>query len=75
MYGTEWCPHCKNQKALFGKSFQFVDYVDCDINGEACMAADIKSYPTWMIDDVKYSGTRSLAELAYRSGCELAEAK
>lgn len=21
MYGTSWCGHCKNQKALFGDSF------------------------------------------------------
>src|SRR3989339_819290 len=34
MYGTEWCSHCKEQKKLFGESFQFVNYIDCDEDKE-----------------------------------------
>ena len=36
MYGTDWCSHCKDQKLLFGKSFKYVDYTDCDLNKDAC---------------------------------------
>jgi hypothetical protein len=32
MYGTDWCPHCKNQKKLFGSSFDKVDYINCERN-------------------------------------------
>ena len=36
MYGTEWCSHCQNQKKLFGKSFKYINYIDCDRKSEIC---------------------------------------
>jgi hypothetical protein len=71
MYGTEWCSHCQNQKAEFGKSFNLVNFVDCDINQNRCIAAGVKGYPTWIIDDKAYPGEQSLERLAYLTGCEL----
>ncbi|MEK7089329.1 MAG: hypothetical protein AAB920_00745, partial [Patescibacteria group bacterium] len=32
MYGTYWCSHCQNQKALFGDAFKYVPYVECTEN-------------------------------------------
>jgi glutaredoxin len=71
MYGTDWCPHCKEQKTQFGKSFSFVDYRNCDFKKEECDAAGVKGYPTWVINGKNYPGTRSLEELAKLSGCNL----
>jgi len=70
MYGTEWCPHCKNNKALFGNSFQYVDYVDCDDDRKACGVAGVKGYPTWVVDGENYPGEQSLERLAQLSGYE-----
>ena len=64
MYGTEWCSHCKNQKKLFGSSFQYINYVDCDWEGDDCNAADIRGFPTWNIDGQNYPGEQSLERLA-----------
>ncbi len=71
MYGTEWCSHCKNQKALFGTSFQYVNYVDCDASKQACLAAGVTGYPTWAIDGTSYPGEKKLEDLAVLSKCEL----
>ena len=71
MYGTEWCSHCKNQKALFGKSFQYVDYIDCDKNKAECQKAGIRGYPTWNINGQNYPGGQSLEKLSILSGCGL----
>lgn len=70
MFGTEWCSHCKEQKAFFAESFQFVDYVDCDFSKEECESAGVKGYPTWLIDGKLYPGARKLEDLAWLSGCE-----
>ena|SRR3989344_1550082 len=70
MYGTEWCPHCQAQKKLFGKSFEFVDYIDCDRNRETCLIEGIQGYPTWKFEGESYSGTRELSNLAEITGCE-----
>ena len=69
LYGAYWCPHCKDQKALFGDAAQFLDYVECDAKGEGanpdeCLAKGIESYPTWIYKDKKYLGSQSLEELA-----------
>ncbi len=71
MYGTEWCSHCKNQKKLFGNSFTFVDYTDCDKSRGVCSAEGIQGYPTWKINGQSYPGEQSLDRLASLSGCEL----
>ena len=71
MYGTEWCGYCKNQKKLFGASFQLVDYVDCDKDKAACNAAGVSGYPTWVINGKSYPGVQSLDKLSSLSGCGL----
>ncbi len=77
MYGAYWCPHCANQKKLFGSSFSFVDYIECDPRGDnanpaACEAAGIQGYPTWIFGDgTVRSGELPLRTLASISGCTL----
>ena len=75
MYGTDWCSHCKNQKEMFGDSFQYVNYVDCDWNKDECLKAGIKGYPTWIIDNKKYTGEQRLERLALLTECELVDDK
>jgi glutaredoxin len=71
MYGTQWCSHCRNQKAMFGDSFKYIIYSDCDTNKEACEIAGVNSYPTWIINNNKYTGEQDLSKLASLTGCEL----
>lgn len=39
MYGTDWCRYCKKQKSMFGKSFKYVNYVNCDYEKIKCKSA------------------------------------
>jgi thiol-disulfide isomerase/thioredoxin len=69
MYGAYWCPHCQAQKKAFGDAFQYVDYVECDAQGpeanpDECVAQGIEGYPTWIYQGTKYSGEKSLSDLA-----------
>jgi uncharacterized membrane protein/glutaredoxin len=74
MYGASWCPHCHDQKELFGKeAVQKFNYVECDPDGDRiiskeCQAAKIEGFPTWKIKDKTVSGTQSLPALAKLSG-------
>jgi uncharacterized membrane protein/glutaredoxin len=74
MYGAYWCPHCHDQKQLFGKeAFSNITYIECDPSGknaqpDLCKAAKIESYPTWEINGKLYSGTQPLEQLATASG-------
>ncbi|MFH1239752.1 MAG: hypothetical protein V1672_00890 [Candidatus Diapherotrites archaeon] len=71
MYGTEWCHNCKNQKDMFGTSFQFVNYVDCDQQKSVCNSEGVTGYPTWKINGLEYRGTQQLQSLASASNCNL----
>ncbi len=72
MYGAYWCPHCQNQKALFGDSFQYVNYVECTQEVQKCTAAGIEGFPTWITSDgQKLVGEQTLETLSQVSGCAL----
>lgn len=71
MYGTDWCGYCKKQKELFGDSFQYIDYIDCDKNRQECLDAGVKGYPTWKINEQNYPGLQSLERLAELTECGL----
>jgi glutaredoxin len=74
MYGAYWCPHCHEQKQLFGQpAFQYVNYIECDPKGyqprtRVCQTAKIEGFPTWEIRGNKYVGLQTLKQLAEFSG-------
>lgn len=77
MYGLYWCPHCAEQKAMFGKAFQYVPYVECGIKGShemaaACTAAGVKLFPSWQFAGNKpIEGVFPMQELSDKTGCVL----
>lgn len=73
MYGAFWCPHCQEQKALFGDGARHLPYVECDPKGagarpDLCNQASVHSYPTWVLGAQRREGVLSLQELAALSG-------
>ena len=83
MYGAYWCPHCHDQKQLFGvEAAREITYVECDPSGqngqpETCQAVGQKveqasgerfGFPTWEVNGQYYLGTQSLEQLADASG-------
>ena len=77
MYGAWWCPHCADQKEMFGFGFQYVNYVECSPEGQrtindVCKQAGIKNFPTWQFpDNSRTEGTQPLAVLGQKTGCRL----
>ncbi len=75
MYGAWWCPHCHEQKELFGaEAAQALAYVECAEDGvnpqtKLCRSKpEIKGFPTWEVNGQFYSGAQSLERLAELSG-------
>ena len=69
MYGAYWCPHCTEQKALFGDAAKDLPYVECDPKGlnarpDLCQKAGVKSFPTWVLGDQRREGVQSPQALA-----------
>jgi uncharacterized membrane protein/glutaredoxin len=76
MYGAYWCPHCHDQKQLFGlPAAKEFPYVECAPDGQnpqtdlcQSLSDQVTGFPTWEINGQYYPGTRSLQELAQLSG-------
>jgi uncharacterized membrane protein len=79
MYGAYWCPHCCEQKRLFGATaMQQLKYVECGEGGKNAQVDTCRDlapviekatgekfgFPTWEINGQYYSGRQSLTELA-----------
>jgi glutaredoxin len=69
MYGAYWCPHCQEQKDLFGATAHDLPYVECDPKGvnarpDLCEKAGVKAFPTWVIGGQRREGVQSLSALA-----------
>ena len=70
MYSAYWCPHCHDQKQLFGKeAVKELNIVECAKDGknnqfDLCREKNIDGFPSWEINNQIYSGTKELEELA-----------
>ena len=78
MYGAYWCPHCANQKKMFGSTaFKEINYVECDPRGaggnpQLCQQKGVEGYPTWIFaDGSKTQGELTLEQIAEKTTCEL----
>jgi len=77
MYGLYWCPHCADQKEMFGASFKYVPYVECAIKGSnempvQCKIVGVKQFPAWQFGmDPPKEGVLSLEALSDKTGCSL----
>ena len=77
MYGAYWCPHCSDQKEMFGSSFEYAPYIECGIKGSrslnpVCTQANIKHFPTWeFADGTRVEGAHALEFLGQTTGCPL----
>ncbi len=76
-YGAFWCPHCKNQKTMFGNSQKYLNYVECSTPDgraqlQACKEKNITGYPTWeFADGSRESGEVPLNKLSEKTGCKI----
>jgi uncharacterized membrane protein len=79
MYGASWCPHCLDQKELFGASARRLPYVECGTGPQgsrqaaACLAAGIRQYPTWIIAGRRFEEVLTLPRLAELTGFRMPE--
>lgn len=76
-YGAFWCPHCQNQKKMFGTSQKYLPYVECStpdgkIQLQICKDKNVSGYPTWdFADGERKTGEISLTDLSEKTGCPL----
>ena len=61
MYGEDWCKYTQGQKAMFGKSFKYVNYQ---------VKTGLNKRPTWVIDGKSYETVQSFERLSALTECK-----
>jgi len=69
LYIQDGCSHCYDQERLFGDNIQYLTSVSLNKDPEKFIEAGIKVTPTWIVDGLKFEGTRSLKEIGVITGC------
>lgn len=76
-FGAFWCPHCQDQKKMFGSSAKLLPYVECSTpNGQeqlqVCVDEGIQGYPTWKFaDGTVFTNVLTLENLAEKTSCTI----
>jgi len=74
-YGAFWCQNCAKQKKMFGSSYKYIKYIECDPRGEneqaeLCIEKKVEKYPDWeFADKSRLVGVQEFEALATKSGC------
>jgi uncharacterized membrane protein len=74
MYSAYWCPHCHDQKQMFGKEATArLKLIECapdgrDSQAELCKSKGIEGFPSWEINGKLEAGAKPLDRLAELSG-------
>jgi len=70
LYTSQYCPHCQEQKKMFGDALSKLDIAECSTQIEECQNAGITAYPTWIINGRKFLGTKDMNTLYDLSDCK-----
>jgi len=74
VYTAYWCPHCHEQKELFGRqASEKLTVIECAPDGRnsqkaLCDSKKIEGFPSWEINGQLDSGVKPLSKLAEQSG-------
>lgn len=71
MFGASWCPHCADQKKMFGRSAKKMPYFECSKGNtqvQECTERGITSYPTWQLNEEALKALPELAQIDLFNG-------
>lgn len=75
-FGADWCPACRDQKALFEDGADFLPFVEATNPDQSLNdvgnANDVTALPTWVFDDeTRVTGVQDVETLARLAGVEI----
>ncbi|MFH1503311.1 MAG: hypothetical protein ABIE36_01485 [Candidatus Diapherotrites archaeon] len=67
LYTRLGCHFCEVQEDILGENYQYLNVIDCFFEESKCTS--IKETPTWIINNKKYEGVKSIENLQELTGC------
>jgi thioredoxin-related protein len=69
MYGRDTCHWCQYQKAEFGNSFKYINYIDCDKEPQICLSLNITGTPTWISNNQRIESMLTIGMFEELTNC------
>ena len=69
LYVQLGCHACERQKEILGESYRNLNVIDCFYEREKCIEKQISATPTWIINNKRYEGYKSIDELKKIANC------
>ncbi len=66
---SKTCSACAYQKEILKDYIDYFEIIDCTTNIEECRKYKITGFPTWIINEKKYPGAKSIEKLKELTGC------
>jgi len=66
---SKTCSACAYQKEILKDYIDYFEIIDCATNIEECRKYEITGVPTWIINEEKYPGAKSIEKLKELTGC------
>ncbi len=66
---SKTCDYCYSQKLMLGDSIKYFEIIDIGEHPEVWTKYNLRGVPTWIIDEEKYEGKRSVENLKEITGC------
>lgn len=69
LFVSKTCGHCANQKQILGDSLNLFQIHDINDEVELASQYSVTRVPTWIINEQKYEGVRSVSQLKELTRC------
>ena len=69
LYIQKGCFACQKQEELFGETYKYLNVVDCLVDRQKCIDKEITATPTWVINNEKLVGVRTIEKLKELTNC------
>lgn len=72
IYGADWCGYTTSLISMLGgwETTKPI-YIECTEETDLCTEKEITGYPTVLLDDNEFTGSRNLEDFAFYTGCLL----
>ena len=69
LVASKGCGYCHNQIEMFGDNEDSFNIIYCDEDEQFCIDNQIAGVPTWIINEEKFVGLRTIDELKELTNC------
>ncbi len=69
LVASKGCGYCHNQIEMFGDNKDSFNIIYCDEDEQFCIDNQIAGVPTWIINEEKFVGVRTIDELKELTNC------